>query len=353
MKRFVLKSILAAVAIGAFALTTAQAQERTLKLSTANPKGHPITQGAEKFAEIVAAKTGGKIKINVFAGGTLGSDMAVASAMQGGTVDFNIGNSGILAAQVPAFAVYDFPFMFTNTTEADAVVDGPFGKMMHAKLQEKGLVGLGYFELGFRNMTNSKRPLKTVEDIAGLKIRVIPSPINLAWVKALNANPVPMAFGEVYGALESKAIDGQENPLTVIAANKFYEVQKNLAITNHVYNPQSVVMSKKTWDSLSAADKKILTDATAEAAKFQREVTRKQAAELVDTLKKNGMTVTEFPAAELAKFADKMRPVIASFGVSVGQDVVSQLQAELTKARQAAAAPAKAATKPATKPAAK
>jgi len=352
MKRSVFKAALALVAVGALTLSTVQAQERTLKLAVQNPKGHPITTGAEKFAEIVAAKSNGKLKINVFAGGTLGSDMAVASAMQGGTVDMNIGNSGILAAQVPAFAIYDFPFMFTNTKEADAVVDGPFGKMMHAKLQEKGLVGLGYFELGFRNMTNSRRPLNTVEDIAGLKLRVIPSPINLAWVKALNANPVPMAFGEVYGALESKAIDGQENPLTVIAANKFYEVQKNLALTNHVYNPQSVVMSKKTWDSLSAADKKILSEATAEASKFQRELTRKQAAELVDTLKKNGMNVTEFAPAELTKFADKMRPVIAQFGVSVGQDVVSQLQAELTKARQAAATPAKAAAKPTAKPAA-
>jgi tripartite ATP-independent transporter DctP family solute receptor len=252
----------------------------------------------------------------------------------------NIGNSGILAAQVPAFAIYDFPFMFNNTAEADAVVDGPFGKMMRKKLEEKGLVGLAYFELGFRNMTNSKRPLKTVEDIAGLKIRVIPSPINLAWVKALNANPVPMAFGEVYGALESKAIDGQENPLTVIAANKFYEVQKNLALTNHVYNPQSVVISKKTWDSLNAGDKKIMSDAANEAAKFQRGVTRQQAGELVDTLKKNGMAVTEFAPAELAKFADKMRPVIASFGVTVGQDVVSQLQAELTKARTVVSKPA-------------
>jgi tripartite ATP-independent transporter DctP family solute receptor len=349
MKRFVLKAALALVAVGTFTLTTAQAQERTLKLSTQNPKGHPITTGAEKFSELVAAKSGGKLKVTVFAGGTLGSDMAVASAMQGGTVDFNIGNSGILAAQVPAFAIYDFPFMFTNTKEADAVVDGPFGKMMHKKLEEKGLVGLAYFELGFRNMTNSRRPLNKVEDIAGLKLRVIPSPINLAWVKALDANPVPMAFGEVYGALESKAIDGQENPLTVIAANKLYEVQKNLALTNHVYNPQSVVMSKKTWDSLDAANKKIVSDAANEAAKFQREVTRKQAAELVDVLKKNGMNVTEFAPAELAKFADKMRPVIAQFGVSVGQDVVSQLQAELTKARQAATTPAKATAKPAIK----
>jgi TRAP-type transport system periplasmic protein len=333
MKRFVLKAALALVAVSAFTLSS-HAQTRELKLSTQNPKGHPITQGADKFAELVAAKSGGKIKVNVFAGGTLGSDMVVASAMQGGTVDMNIGNSGILAAQVPAFEIFDFPFMFSNTKEADAVVDGPFGKKMHDKLQAAGLVGLAYFELGFRNMTNGRRALTKVEDIAGLKMRVIPSPINLAWVKALDANPVPMAFGEVYAALESKAIDGQENPLTVIAANKLYEVQKYLAITNHVYNPQSVVMSKKTWDTLGADDKKLLTDAANEAAKFQRGVTRAQAAELKDTLVKAGMTVTEFSGAEITKFAAKMSPVYTSRASIVGADTINDLLAALAAARK-------------------
>ncbi|MDB5846178.1 MAG: dicarboxylate transporter, DctP subunit, partial [Polaromonas sp.] len=192
----------------------------------------------------------------------------------------------------------------------------------------------GYFELGFRNMTNSKRPITKVEDFAGLKIRVIPNPINLDWVKALDANPTPMAFPEVYSALESKALDGQENPLNVILANKFAEVQKHLALTNHVYNPQSVIISKKFWDTLSGAEKKIITDATAEAVKAQRQASRDAAGSTLDQLKKAGMQVTELPPAEIAKLRDKMRPVIAKYAVSVGQETVKAMQDELAKVRK-------------------
>jgi TRAP-type C4-dicarboxylate transport system substrate-binding protein len=138
------------------------------------------------------------------------------SALQGGTVEITALNSGILASQVKDFEVYDFPFMFANPKEADAVVDGAFGQKMHARLLDKNIVGLTYWELGFRNLTNSKQAINTVEDIAGLKLRVIPNAINVDWVKALGANPTPMAFPEVYAGLESKAIDGQENPLSVI-----------------------------------------------------------------------------------------------------------------------------------------
>jgi tripartite ATP-independent transporter DctP family solute receptor len=230
--------------------------------------------------------------------------------------------------------VFDFPFLFANGKEADAVVDGPFGQKMHAKLPEKGIVGLTYWELGFRNMTNSKRPINKLDDLAGLKIRVIPNPINLDWVKALDANPTPMAFPEVYAALESKALDGQENPLSVIAANKFFEVQKHLTLTNHVYNPQSVIISKKFWDSLSAQEKKIVGDAAVEAGKYQRQVAREAAVTALDGLKKSGMQVTELPAAEMDKLRDKMRPVIAKYAVAIGQDVVQELQTELAKARK-------------------
>ena len=260
MKRIFLKTLLAAAAV--LAVGTAAAQERTIKLGLQNPKGHPAVLGGEKFAEIVvAAKSGGKLKVQVFPGGALGSDVQNVSAVQGGTVEMTVLNSGILAAQVKEFEIYDFPFLFANAEEADAVVDGPFGKMLHAKLEPKGIVGLGYFELGFRNITNSQRPINKVEDIDGLKLRVIPNAINIDWVKALDANPTPLAFPEVYAALEQKAIDGQENPLSVILANKFSEVQKHLALTNHQYNPQSVIFSKKIWDTLSADEKKILQDA--------------------------------------------------------------------------------------------
>ena len=163
---------------------------------------------------------------------------------------------------------------------------------------------------------------------------MIPNAINVDWVKALGANPTPLAFPEVYAALEQKAIDGQENPVTVINANKFYEVQKNLVLTNHQYNPQSVIFSKKVWDTLSNDEKKILADAAAEAAKFQRQAAREAAGTALDNLKKNGMQVTELTPAELAKFREKMKPVIAKHSEVVGADTVKALQGELAKLRK-------------------
>jgi len=242
-------------------------------------------------------------------------------------------NSRILASQVKDVEVFDFPFMFASAKEADAVVDGPFGEKLEAKLQEKGIVGLAYFELGFRQMTNSKRAINTVDDIAGLKLRVIPNAINVDWVKALGANPTPLAFPEVYAALEQKAIDGQENPLSVIQANKFFEVQKFLTLTNHQYNPQSLIFSKKVFDTLSPAEKKLIEEAALEASKFQRQVNRDAAAGQLDALKKAGMTVSEFSPAEQAKLREKLKPVIEKHGAAI-QATVTELQAELAKLRK-------------------
>ncbi|ROZ69663.1 TRAP transporter substrate-binding protein [Ramlibacter sp. WS9] len=332
MKRMFIKTLVAAVALAAFG--GAYAQTKTIKFANQNAKGHPIILGMEKFAEIVEAKSGGKMKVNVFPGGALGSDQANVSALQGGTLEMASMNSGIFANVVKDFAIYDFPFLFGNPKEADAVVDGPFGKSLHAKLEEKGMHGLAYYELGFRQITNSKRPITKVEDIAGLKLRVIPNPINVDWVSALGANPTPMPFPELYAALEQKAVDGQENPYATINGAKFYEVQKHLAITNHQYNPQSVVISKKFWDSLSADEKKIVQDAATESAKYQREQSRSAAAGILDNLKKNGMQVTELPPAEVAKLREKMAPVIAKHSASVGDATVKAVMAELDKVRK-------------------
>ncbi len=335
MIRFTRRALVAAVA-ALIPFVSAQAQdikERTFKLALQNPKGHPLATGAEKFAELVAARSGGKFKVNIFPGGTLGGDAPNVSALQGGTIEFVLLNSGILASQMKDFEVFDFPFMFASAKEADAVVDGPFGQKLHAKLADKGIVGLAFFELGFRNITNSKKALNTVEDIAGLKLRVIPNAINVDWVKAVGANPTPLAFPEVYAAMEQKAIDGQENPLSVILANKFAEVQKFLAITNHQYNPQSLIFSKKVFDTLSDAEKKILQDAAVEAGKFQRQVNRDKAAGDLDALKKAGMQVSEFSVAEQAKLRDKFKPVIDKHGAAIPA-TVAELQGELAKIRK-------------------
>jgi len=334
MKRLFVKSVLASIVLASVGLAAAQdIKERTIKFGLNSPEGHPAVAGMKAFAENVAAKSGGKIKVQLFLNGTLGSDQATLSAVKGGTVEMAVMNSGILASEVKALEIFDFPFLFANEKEADAIVDGPVGQKMHAALQDKGIVGLSYWELGFRNISTSKRALNKVDDIAGLKLRVIPNAINVDWVKALGANPTPLPFPEVYAALEQGAIDGQENPIAVIAANKFWEVQKFVALTNHQYNPQSVIFSKKVWDTLSPAERKIIDDAADAATKNQRAQSRASLAANLELLKKNGMTITQFPPAEVAKLREKMKPVIDKHSAALG-NTVAEVQAELAKLRK-------------------
>ena len=334
MKRLFVKSVLASIVLASVGLASAQdIKERTIKFGLNSPEGHPAVAGMKAFAENVAAKSGGKIKVQLFLNGTLGSDQATLSAVKGGTVEMAVMNSGILASEVKALEIFDFPFLFANEKEADAIVDGPIGQKMHAALQDKGIVGLSYWELGFRNISTSKRALNKVDDIAGLKLRVIPNAINVDWVKALNANPTPLPFPEVYAALEQGAIDGQENPIAVIAANKFWEVQKYVALTNHQYNPQSVIFSKKVWDTLSPAEKKIIDDSADAATKNQRAQSRASLAANLELLKKNGMTITQFPPAEVAKLREKMKPVIDKHSAALGS-TVADVQSELAKLRK-------------------
>ncbi|MFO1413146.1 MAG: TRAP transporter substrate-binding protein [Burkholderiales bacterium] len=310
----------------------AQVREQSFRWTTANPDGHPIPAGGKKFAELVAAKSGGKMQVKLFPGGVLGGDVQVLSAVQGGTIDMASMNSGILQGQIKEYAIVDFPFLFNDAKEADAVLDGPIGKQLADKMPEKGLVHLAYYDLGFRNVTDSKRAIKTADDISGLKIRVIQSPIYIDTFSALGANPVPMSFTEVYTALEQKSIDGQENPYTVIEANKFQEVQKYLAATRHIYNPQSMFISKKTWDKLNADEQKVLLDAAKESAVYQRKVSRDAQDAALANLKQK-MEYTELPPAELAKIRTKLKPVIDKYSQQVGADFAKQVYTEIDKVR--------------------
>jgi len=217
MKRLVLKSIAAAVAVAAFGMAAAQdIKERTLKFGVAGPETHPAAAGMKKFAEAVTAKSGGKIKVNLFFNSSLGTDQAIVSALKGGTVEMSVMNSGILASEAKELALFDFPFLFANEKESDAIVDGAVGKKMHALLQEKGLVGLSYWELGYRHMTNSKRSITSAADAGGLKMRTMENPVHIAAYKGLGIITTPMAFPEVFTALQQGTVDGQENPLPVI-----------------------------------------------------------------------------------------------------------------------------------------
>ncbi|MEH3086890.1 MAG: TRAP transporter substrate-binding protein [Xylophilus ampelinus] len=318
-------------ALLAAAPAIAQVKERTIKFAYLNQGGHPQDLGARRFAELVSKASGGKMQVKVFPGGVLGGDLQNVSALQGGTLEMTNLNAGILSSHVRQIGVFDVPFLFTSPAQADAITDGPLGRKLLDMLSEKGMVGLGYFDLGFRNLTNSRRPVARAEDIAGLKIRVIQSPIYIDLFNALGANATPMPFPEVYGALEQKAIDGQENPYSTIKASRFNEVQKYLTVTRHIYNPMALIFSKKVWDTYSADEKKIVADAAAAAISYQRQVSRQQSDEALAELRKSGMQVTELPPAEIEKMRAKAKPAIDKLAEKVGPETIQEAYAELAK----------------------
>ena len=334
----IIKSLLAgacatSLLLGSMASShAAEIRERTLRFAFQNVQEHPQGQGAKKFADLLAEKSGGKIKVKLFPGGTLGGDVQTVSALQGGTLDLTVLNSGILAAQAKDFAMLDFPFLFNNVEEAHAVIDGPVGQKLAAQLDSKGLVNLGYWDLGFRNITNSKHPINRLEDMQGLKIRVIQSPIYLETFSALGANPVPMAFPEVYTGLEQRTIDGQENPFTVIEGSKFYEVQKYLSVTGHIFNPQSFIIGKKTWDRLNDDERALIKDAAAKAQEYQREVTATSMGNARGNLEKH-VAVNDISPEEKDRFRERVQPVIEKFSKELDGSLVKMMYAEIAKVR--------------------
>ncbi|WP_417662319.1 TRAP transporter substrate-binding protein [Pseudomonas sp.] len=310
----------------------AEIGEHTLRFAFQNVKDHPQGQGAQKFADLVKKKSDGKMKIRLFAGGVLGGDLQTVSALQGATLDMTVLNSGILAAQVPEYALLDFPFLFNSTDEAQAVIDGPVGQELSKRLEGKGLKTLGYWDLGFRNLTNSKQPVAKWEDMAGLKIRVIQSPIYLETFKALGANPVPMPFPEVYTGLEQRTVDGQENPFTVIKGNKFNEVQKYLSVTQHIYNPQSFIIGEKSWAKLNAEEQAVIVDAAKEATAYQRQITAAAQDEAFAELSKDMQANTVTPE-EMDRFREKVKPVIEQFSKDMDPALVKAMYDSVEQAR--------------------
>lgn len=328
-RHFILAAAAAACAFGA----NAQVQERTLRFGHVVQPGHPISLGVQKFGEILAAKSGGKIKVQELGGGVVGGEAQQLSAVQGGVQDITLPSATIMGGVIKEYTLLDIPFSFTKAEQVDALVAGPFGQALNARLAERGLVNLAYWETGFRNFTNSRKPIVNVDDLKGLKLRVIPNPMFVESFAALGANPVPMAFPELYGALESKAMDAQENPFAVILTSKFNEVQKFLSVTNHVYTANPVVISKRTWDRLSAAEQKMVQEAAVEAGVFQKKLSREAAVSARKELEAKGMQINDVPAATLARMRELTKPVADKFAASYDPAVVNIYRAEIEKVR--------------------
>jgi TRAP-type transport system periplasmic protein len=254
-------------------------------------------------------------------------------ALIGGAQEMMVGSTATLVGITKEMALWDTPFLFANSKEADAILDGPIGQKVMDKLQDKGLVGLVYWENGFRNLTNNKRPVTKMEDLDGIKLRVMQNNVYLESFKLLGANAVPMAFSELFTALETKAVDGQENPFNTILSSKFFEVQKYLTVTNHVYSPWIMLVSKKFWDGLSKDEQKVLMDAAKKSRDFEREDTRAEAAKALNELKAKGMQINELPFSEATRMREKLTRINASIAANVGMDLWTDTAARLEKIR--------------------
>jgi tripartite ATP-independent transporter DctP family solute receptor len=309
-------------------------QERTIRWGHLNNTDHPVSMGVQKFAEILLAKSGGKMKVREFAASQLGNELQQQSALRGGTQEMLSASTTSLATVVPEFGLIDFPFLFNTTEQADALGTGAFGKAMLDTLPAKGLVGLGYWGLGFRNVTNSTRPITKLEDFSGLKLRVIPNPVYLETFAAFKANPVPMAFGELYSALETRTVDGQENPYTVILSNKFYEVQKYVSATNHTFTLNIILVSKAFWDKLSPAEQQLMREAYEESRGYQKEQTRIQTEKALAELQAKGMQYNPIAPEETDRMRKTAQPVVEKISANLRPETVKLFNQEVERIRK-------------------
>jgi TRAP-type transport system periplasmic protein len=296
----------------------------TFKLASMTAMDHTYNQGAVRFAELVRERSKGRIEIAIFPDGKLGKgEKELLEAIQQGTIDFYVGSTGPVAAFSPSIGILDLPFLFRDYTHADKVLDGPVGHQLLEDLGKANLKGLAFWENGFRNLTNSKKAVKVPADARGLKIRTMENKIHLAAWKAVGVNPVAIPFGELYGDLQKKSIDGQENPVAVIYTSKFNEVQKYLSLTQHVYSPALIAVSPKTWQTLAKEDQDLLLKIAVEVAPYQRKLGRDSEERQIAELAAKGMTVTR----DISKSAwyKVMEGAMGEFIQSLGKDKVEAI----------------------------
>ena len=295
---------------------------------------HPRGLAMARFADEVDKATGGKVKIKIFANSSLGSEEKMLQSVQSGVQEFYLGSLVPFSVRKKELQIFDFPFLFSTDAEVAKVLDGPIGQKLLDDLDDTGVVGLSWAGGAFRNIANSKRPIGKFEDLKGLKIRVMQSPVALESFKAMGVNATPMAYAEVFTALEIGALDGLEHPPVDMLQNRIYEVQKHLAISHHVYTPVSLVTSKKWFSALPADQQQAIRKAAIAARDFQRAEEIRQAKDAVSQLQAKGMAVTELGPQELEKMRQAVKPVVEKFSSNIGSDYVKGFYAEVEKARK-------------------
>ncbi len=308
----------------ALGFVASAAAQTTMRISISIAQNSHQGIAIDTFAKEVEKRTSGRYKVQPFYSGSLGGERESIEAVQLGTQELAFSSSGPVPNFVPETKILDIPFLFRDKAHARAVLDGPIGQEMLAKFDAKGFKALAWGENGIRHMTNSKRTVNGPEDLKGLKMRTMENPVHVAAYKGLGIVTTPMAFPEVFTALQQGTVDGQENPLSVIMASKFDQVQKYLTLTGHVYSPGIFLMNKASFDKLSAADKQAFLDAAKEGVKANRARVDEDDAKGVTELRSKGMTVVE--NVDKSKFVAMLAPVNAEFEKQFGKANIERIR---------------------------
>jgi tripartite ATP-independent transporter DctP family solute receptor len=321
----------AAVAVWVILLTGTAFAAVEFKFAHSGSLEHQYQIGAEQFKKLVEEKSGGEMKVTIFPQAQLGGERDLAEGVRMGTIEMSSVAAGNMAGFVPELQVFGVPFLFQTREQVYAVLDGPVGKDLADIMLGKGFVNLSIWEVGFRNISNNTRPVKTPDDMKGLKIRVQESKIWIEFMKRLGAIATPIPFGELYTALQQKVVDGQENPVATIYSMKFYEVQKYLSLTGHTYEPALVVANPKWFNGLAPKHQAILKEAAMEAAAFQRQKLADLDRERFDVIRKAGVEVEENPdKAAFAKATEDLHKVLSD---SVPEALVQKIKDEVAKVK--------------------
>ena len=335
MKLFSMTKAVVALMVTAGVISVAgyssPAEARVIKAGIGYNEKSPQYQGLQKFKEIVERESKGRLEVKLFANSQLGDDTKMMTSLRAGTLEMTCPSTAPIAGLDKKWMVFDLPFLFPNEEVADKVLDGPFGKKYMDSLTAHGIVGLAWWENGFRQLTNSAHEVKMPADMKGLKIRTMENPVHLASFKALGASPTPMPFGELFSAMQQKIIDGQENPSPTIYLQKFYEVQKFTTLTGHFYSPFVFMFSKKIFDMLSKEDQQLILKAAQEAGVYQRKVNREAMNEAVAGMQKGGMTVTKLTPEQHKAFVDATKDIAKQFEAEIGVENIQAMRAEIAK----------------------
>lgn len=332
--RLTLKSILAGAALAAAATLpmTASAADVEIKLAHPNVPDHPMGQGFEYFKELVEERSGGEIEVTIFDSSKFGNFDSVVQGLQSGLLQMGSASTPNLAPFSKDFLIFDMPFLIPSYEAADLITDGEIGKNAARALEPTGILGMGYIEIGFRHNFNSTRSVETLSDMDGMKIRSTPSKAHIATLQSLGANPTPIAWSEVYTALQQQTVDGIDIDLNLAWANNFHEVTENLTLVGSLYSPHLVMSSQIWWMGLSPEHQKLIETAFAEMQVFQRTKIRENEADILTKLKNEGMTIVELSPEERAKFQEASQSVVSEFEGEIGADLIDKARSIISDA---------------------